>query len=253
MTMLSMATSKGDALKMADALPKIDRELLSVLVRGAEKTFDNAEKLFTEAQILAKVGATARALCLHQISLEECSKVESLGAWAASLLAGVGADKGRILTAFRSHASKNKKNAYMAEASPAEKDARARGDWDTAKKEFEKLQAEFNKTSNDAKNASLYVDWKGDEFVSPAEQITEVMLNTIIERNKTFLAIDYNSLKMLRRLDKSPEELQDLMVDFVQAAEKFRANKPDDFGAAANELIQSFLNAGSKRFGNKSD
>ncbi|MBR1034339.1 AbiV family abortive infection protein [Bradyrhizobium japonicum] len=40
---------------------------------ASEKTFDNAEKLYFEAELLAKAGATARALCLHQISLEECS------------------------------------------------------------------------------------------------------------------------------------------------------------------------------------
>jgi hypothetical protein len=35
---------------------------------------------YHEAEILAKIGAVARALCLHQISLEECSKVNNLGA-----------------------------------------------------------------------------------------------------------------------------------------------------------------------------
>lgn len=35
---------------MAEALPEIDRASLSVLVRGAEKTFDNAERLYFEAQ-----------------------------------------------------------------------------------------------------------------------------------------------------------------------------------------------------------
>ena len=65
---------------MAGELPKIDRAFLSVLVRGAEKTFDNAEKLYFEAVLLAKAGSTARSLCLHQISLEECSKIEQMGA-----------------------------------------------------------------------------------------------------------------------------------------------------------------------------
>jgi AbiV family abortive infection protein len=86
---------------MVEALPEIDRASLSVLVRGAEKTFDNAERLYFEAEILAKAGATARALCLHQISLEECSKIESVGAWAASLLSGLGVDQSKVLAAFR--------------------------------------------------------------------------------------------------------------------------------------------------------
>src|SRR5258707_14331897 len=120
---------------MAEALPKVDRAFLRVLVRGAEKTFDNAEKLYFEAQILAKAGATARGLCLHQISLEECSKIENMGAWATGLLSGLEVDQNNVLASFRRPSSKNKSNAYMAERSKAEKDAKARGSWALARKE----------------------------------------------------------------------------------------------------------------------
>jgi AbiV family abortive infection protein len=93
---------------------KIDRTFLSALVLGAEKTFDNAEKLYFETALLAKADAIARALCL-QISLEECSKVENLGAWIASLLSGLPVDQNKVLAAFGRHSSKNKSNAYMRE------------------------------------------------------------------------------------------------------------------------------------------
>jgi AbiV family abortive infection protein len=238
---------------MADALPKIDRAFLSILVRGAEKTFDNAEKLFFEAELLAKAGATARALCLHQISLEECSKIENMGAWATSLLSGLEINQNKVLVAFRRHSSKNKSNAYMMNGSQAEKDAKARGDLETAREAFKKFQMEFHETSNDAKNASLYVDWRDGEFVSPSERITPEMLAQIIERNETFLGYAQNSLNMLKRLDKSPEDLQDLIVEFIVEAEKMRAEKPDDLMAASNELVQRFLDAGLKRIKNKSD
>jgi AbiV family abortive infection protein len=238
---------------MAGALPKIDRAFLSVLLRGAEKTFDNAEKLYFEAEILAKAGATPRALCLHQISLEECSKIETMGAWATSLLSGLEVDRNKILAALRRHSSKNKSNAYMLEGSPEEKDAMARGDWEAARKEFRKLQLEFHEASNDPKNASLYVDWKDGEFVSPTEQITREMLSQIIDRNQTFLGYAQNSLKMLRRLGESPEDLQDLVVEFIEAVEKMRADKPDVLMAASKELLQGFLDAGLKRFKSKSD
>src|SRR3977135_1309878 len=121
---------------MTEVLPTIDRAYLSELVRGAKKTFDNAEKLYEEAAILAKAGATARALCLHQISLEECSKIENMGVWATSLLSGLEVDQNKVLAAFRRHSSKNKSNAYMLEGSQAEKDAKARGDWGAAREEF---------------------------------------------------------------------------------------------------------------------
>ncbi|MHC4049513.1 AbiV family abortive infection protein [Bradyrhizobium sp. 25ACV] len=78
---------------------------------------------------MAKAGATARALCLHQISLEECSKVENIGAWATSLLSGLPVDQNKVLASFRRHSAKNKGNAYMLKGSQAEKNAKARGDW----------------------------------------------------------------------------------------------------------------------------
>jgi AbiV family abortive infection protein len=222
---------------MAQELPKFDRALLSVLARGAERTFENAESLYREAEILAKAGATARALFLHQISLEECSKIESIGAWATSLLSGYEVDQKKILAAFAHHTSKNKANAYMLEGSEAEKDAKERGDWKTALEEFKKLQVEFHKKSNNAKNASLYVDWHDGEFVAPRERINAEMLTEIIGRNETFLGYAYNSLKMLKRLEKAPDEMQGMVVDFVETAEKMRAEKADDAMGAMNELI----------------
>lgn len=78
---------------MIDEAVKSDQASLDVLVRGAEKTFDNAERLFFEDELLAKAGAVARALCLHQISLEECSKVDTLGAWGVSLVMGLEVDQ----------------------------------------------------------------------------------------------------------------------------------------------------------------
>jgi hypothetical protein len=91
------------------------------------------------------------------------------------------------------------------------------------------------------------------EFVAPSEQITSEMLAQITERNQTFLGYAYNSVKMLRRLDKSPEDLQDLVVGFIEAAKKMRAEKPADLMAASNELVKNFLDAGLKRLKSKSD
>jgi AbiV family abortive infection protein len=74
----------------------------------------------------------------------------------------------------------------------------ARGDWDMAQEDFRKLQLDFHESSNYAKNASLYVDWRDGEFVSPDEQITPEMLSQILDRNQTFLGYAQNSLNMLR-------------------------------------------------------
>jgi len=64
----------------------VDKGVLRELVSGAEKIFENAESLFNEARLLMANGFFIRALVLHQISLEECAKIEILGAWATGLL-----------------------------------------------------------------------------------------------------------------------------------------------------------------------
>jgi len=78
------------------------------------------------------------------------------------------------------------------------------------------------------------------------------MLTQVTERNQKFLGYAQNNLKMLKRLDKSPEDLQDLLVEFIEAMEKMREEKPDDLMAAGNVLVQRFLDTGLKRLKGKS-
>ncbi|WLA64120.1 AbiV family abortive infection protein [Bradyrhizobium diazoefficiens] len=135
----------------------------------------------------------------------------------------------------------------MMDGSQAEKDAKASGDWEGMREAFTEFQNEFHATSNDAKNASLYVDWKDGEFVSPSERITDEMLAQIIERNQAFLGYAQNGLSMLKRLDKSPEDLQGLVVDFIDSAKKLRGEMPDDPVTAGNQLVRQFMDAGLKK------
>ena len=58
--------------------------------------------------------------------------------------------------------------------------------------------------------------------------------------------------KMLKRLDKSPEDLQDLSIEFIEAVEKMCAEKPDDLMAECNVLVQRFVDTGLKRLKDKS-
>ena len=72
-------------------LPNQKRDaLLSELAQGVHsKALQNAEALYHEAAILYAHGAVSRALLLlHQISMEECGKIEILGGWATSLVSG---------------------------------------------------------------------------------------------------------------------------------------------------------------------
>jgi len=61
------------------------KALLSEMYQGAQLTFTNAEELYAEADLLRRNGSMNRALFLHQISLEECGKIEIIGAWATQL------------------------------------------------------------------------------------------------------------------------------------------------------------------------
>jgi AbiV family abortive infection protein len=89
-----------------------DKTLLLELVRGAELTFQNAEQLFSEAVLLRKNGHLNRALFLHQISMEECAKIDILGAWATNLMSSGVVDLARLTKAIRNHKAKNYTNAY---------------------------------------------------------------------------------------------------------------------------------------------
>lgn len=220
---------------------------IEVLAAGAAKTFENAEQLFFEAELLAKAGAVSRALFLHQISLEECSKIETLGAWAVSLLVGFEVDQKKVLAALARHASKNKSNAYMLEGSEAEKDAKSRGDFKAAMEAFKKTQAEFHEASNTAKNASLYVDWVDGAFVPPAERITQEMLSEITARNAEFLGYAHNGMKMLQRLAASPDGMSSLLSGFVEETEKLRAENPDNPIPAMEALLEHFLEEGKRK------
>jgi AbiV family abortive infection protein len=65
-----------------------EKEILPDILNVATKVRDNAEQLFCEAKLLRAAGALSRVLFLHQISLEECAKVDMLGAWTVSHLTG---------------------------------------------------------------------------------------------------------------------------------------------------------------------
>ena len=167
------------------------------LIAGAEKVFANAEALYKEATILANSRAWPRALFLHQIALEECAKVDALGAAITSLLMGQDVNIEALRRAFRLHKYKNKANAYFLPTTEAERLARDSGDLDAAGQEFKKLQEVFHEESNSDKNASLYVDF-GDAFTSPQELISEEVFVKVRKRNEEFMSIAFHHVRMLR-------------------------------------------------------
>ncbi|MBX7514915.1 AbiV family abortive infection protein [Qipengyuania sp. GH38] len=226
-----------------------DDPFRSQLLAGARKAFDNAEQLYREARILGDAGATARALCLHQISLEECSKVDSLGAWMTGLVLGHQVDQKKVFAALSRHSSKNKTNAYMLEVSAEEAGAIDAGNHEEAVAIFKKAQEHFHRESNDAKNASLYVDWEGGEFVSPAERISEEMLGETRERNEKFLGYADVNLGAMGRLFDNSELLREPMLKFIEQAEKLREENSGDLSQKLGDLLTEFLEEGKRRIG----
>ncbi len=101
-----------------------DKALLTELARGAEKAFENAEALYNEATLLCEMGHMSRALFLHQISLEECAKIDILNAFAAGLLIGHEGNLGKLKRFLSKHARKNEANAYFLPGSPEEQAAK---------------------------------------------------------------------------------------------------------------------------------
>jgi AbiV family abortive infection protein len=183
----------------------IDKGVLGELVAGVQKIFENAESLFNEAQLLMANGFFIRALVLHQISLEECAKIEILCGWATALLMGHQPDLKKLEGVMASHARKNHSNAYFLKLSKEEELASDAGDTEAAIKAFRELQQRFHLKANTAKNAALYVDFNGGKFVAPNQQITREMAAETASLNEEFLGISYRSLQLLRKVERAPE------------------------------------------------
>lgn len=174
---------------------KEQEQTLALLHEGAQKSFLNAEKLFLEAQELARTGATSRAYFLHQISLEECAKVDILASSTFQMLADKPVDLAKLKKTISSHERKNRTNAYFLDQSEAEISAETAKDAHAA---FSQIQQSFHKSSNDAKNLSLYVNLDGEKFSSPEENITQQMLAEISALNEKFLALAFQLQKSVR-------------------------------------------------------
>src|SRR5919109_3401262 len=169
---------------------------ISELSQGVFKAFENAQDLFQEAALLRAHGALSRALFLHQISLEECGKIEILGAAAVSLLAGHDTDLKRVTSVVTKHKAKNYANAYFLRLTGEEKAAKESGDWERALRAFKQQQANFHLQSNTMKNASLYVDFTDGRFTAPKETVTDEMVKELAAVNREFLALAEPKVRM---------------------------------------------------------
>ncbi|MDO7903395.1 AbiV family abortive infection protein [Pseudomonas sp. K1(2024)] len=195
------------------------------LIDGALSIFENADRLFYEGGVLADVGAFPRAYLMHQISMEECGKIEILCAAVVQCLSGGEVSVKGISSAFRRHESKNKMNAYFLPRSEAEIAAIEVDDATAAVSAFKAVQKDFHKESNRLKNASLYVDFNG-EFIRPQDSISKGNYEKIRSLNSEFMSLNELKVKMLSRwkgdLSSSADEVQEMLLLLKEAGTQER-------------------------------
>jgi AbiV family abortive infection protein len=204
-----------------------DPHLLQI-ARGAELSLANALQLQAEAIILAANCGFSRALLLHQISLEECAKIDILGAWASSHLMGLPVNTRKLESALVSHKAKNFTNAYMLPATEAERKARQESNWEASLNAFKDQQVAFHEQANTRKNAALYVDYFDGTFHAPTDRITEDMVHDIALRNAQFIELVRPKVCMLVRWVEEPEHIRGQLQYVRCRMEELRLEMPEN-------------------------
>lgn len=231
-----MPTAQGD-----DPFDRDPDDALSEVSRGISKAFANAQDLFQEANLLRSHGALSRSLFLHQISMEECGKIDILGATAVSLIAGRESDLSNAAVLVTRHKAKNAANAYFLPLTEEEEDAAETGEWERASRSFKEHQAGFHLYCNTAKNASLYVDFTEHRFVAPKEAITEEMVESLASLNSQFLERAEPHVRMLSRWLIDRDETRKTVVWFLERAEELKSQPDMDPRQVASTLMSELL------------
>lgn len=213
-------------------------ERLREYSRGGQLILENAEALYKEAEALRETGFLARAAFLHQISMEECAKVDMLGGWVTTVLMGGKVSERAMARVFRDHKAKNYANAYDATPTQEEHEAKRRADWKTARKAFKKFQAMFHSKVNTTKNAALYVDFKDGQFISPKEVISVETVTVLAALNADFLSRTSLFVRLLGRMANETSTFEGFARHFVQRAEELRRAGKHDPETLMGELLQ---------------
>ena len=223
--------------------------LLSEMSRGVELSFRNAEELAKEAELLRKKGHQPRALVLHQISIEECGKIDIIVGHAMQLFLSGTMDLEKMASAFRSHKAKNYANAYFTEVIGDELEARKSGDVKAAVEAFKALQEKFHKDSNDAKNAALYVDFRDGKFISPGDVISAATAEAIAAMNYHFLSLTAPKVNMVENLLKDTGPMKRTLTWMKEQVTKMKDEKPKDAEAAMGDLFDQMFERFRKEVG----
>lgn len=216
---------------------KISNLRLSELVSGAQKSLDNAVELFNDAVFLAVRNSTCRAYFFHQISLEECGKIEIIGVVTTNYLMGVETDRKYLKKQLSNHKAKNNANAYFLEESEEETIANAQNSFTNSYNAFEKAKNEFHTQSNNRKNASIYVDYIDNNFISPSEQISKEMLVEIAKLNHELIGMSRKKVHMLREWEKNPKDAIESLATMQDSLQNLAGETRDQLREEILDII----------------
>jgi AbiV family abortive infection protein len=175
----------------------MDSKIIANLVAGLELTIENAKSLFNEAEILKAHGAIHRAVFLHQISMEECAKVEMISSVLLEYIVNAKIDLETLKRRVSSHENKNRANAYY--FSDKDEDV-----LDHAA--FKRFQKKFHTISNNTKNNSLYVNIENQSFSLPEKRNMEQYLEALVQKNKDILRIATTHMELSKKAQREPEK-----------------------------------------------
>jgi len=193
------------------------------LADGALAALANAEALFAEARLLSEAGHYARAWALTHFSMEELAKVPMLIRVGTDVALGRQVDWKKLNRRFRDHGKKVRQNAMIDYVFIDE----TRFD----NSDVTKLADTISRVPDDVslRNASLYVDWDGTQFVAPSDVFA-------LEAVEAFGSVVEQRLRVFREsLPQIAAGIEDVgpgfhrIADLVQALEdegNSEGNKP---------------------------
>jgi len=195
---------------------------MDALIDGACLVYENAEELYYEAELLAENGALSRAYFLHQISLEECGKLEIIGAAIMDVVTESRFDEKLFRKNIRSHKAKNYANSYFLKANEEELKARENKQYIEEIEIFNNRQNDFHMTSNDLKNDALYVNIEGQKATKPKNVITAELLEEMKQRNSEFMGMANHKINMLWRMKENKSAYSEFLKYFVEMMKEIK-------------------------------
>lgn len=178
------------------------------LILFSKAVLKNAELLFKEAELLAKNNCLPRAYFLHQISLEECAKIEIFGHFCVRYFRLGKIEFSRLKSKIISHKSKNITNAYFQRLTDGELKAIKKGDSALFAKEFFKMRERFHKERNYYKNSALYVDIDKDRPLSPQDHFDKKIIKFINEENREYIYLARLKIGVMQYIEKNPKAIE---------------------------------------------